>query len=90
MIPREDISKKLKPEIFKKYAEKAWQKRNEAATDIEAILVGAKMRIKPDGLGDVMTLLQNANKDGNKAVIKAFMVLSGKMSEALGESIARY
>jgi len=34
--------------------------------------------------------LQNANKDGNKAVIKAFMVLSGKMSEALGESIARY
>lgn len=34
-LPREDISKKLKPSILEKFKDKAWQKKVECATDIK-------------------------------------------------------
>jgi hypothetical protein len=84
-LPREDISKKLKPSILEKFKDKAWQKKVECATDIKGILVDAKMNITPDGLGPVMQLMTLALKESNKAVAKAFMSLLGDIAEAVGE-----
>jgi hypothetical protein len=48
------------------------------------------MRIKPDGLGELMDCLAKGMKESNKAVIKPYFILLGNIAEACGEPILNY
>lgn len=48
------------------------------------------MRIKPDGLNDLMEKLKLNLKEANKAVVKSTVLLIGTMAEAVGEPIKKY
>jgi cytoskeleton-associated protein 5 len=65
---REDISKKLKKSIFDLFGDRDFKKRIKCVEEVEAILVDAKMRVKPDGLVVLWDLIVKGLKDGNKAV----------------------
>lgn len=72
ILPREDISKHLNAKILKLFdpAGKDWKVKVKGCEEVEAILRNAKMRIKPDGLGELMECLQKGMKESNKAVLK--------------------
>lgn len=42
------------------------------------------MRILPDGLGDFVDQLKQKLTDSNKAVVKAYIQVTGSLAEALG------
>ena len=44
------------------------------------------MRIKPDGINELMDMVKQRMKDPNKAVVKAYIQLIGLLVEALGSS----
>jgi hypothetical protein len=69
-LPREDISKQLNAKLLAGFKDKDWKKRKETADAIIEILKAAKMRIEPNGLGDLMEALKAGMKESNKAVIK--------------------
>lgn len=48
------------------------------------------MRIKPDGLNELMEKLKLNLKEANKAVVKSTVLLIGTMAEAVGEPIKKY
>lgn len=48
------------------------------------------MRIKPDGLGELMDSVKVGMKESNKAVLKTFFGLNGTLAEACGEPIGIY
>ena len=48
------------------------------------------MRIEPNGINDMMSALKNGMKDPNKAVVKAFIQLTGLIAEALGSGAKPY
>lgn len=89
VLPREDISKKLDSKTLKLFdpAGKDWKVKTKGVETVEAILKGAKMRIKPDGLGELMDCLAKGMKESNKAVAKAYFTLLGLLAEAVGEPI---
>lgn len=92
ILPREDISKHINAKLLKFFdpAGKDWKVKVKGCEMVEQILKDAKMRIKPDGLGDLMDLLQKGMKESNKAVLKTFFALLGTLAEACGEPIAIY
>ena len=71
ILPREDISKHINAKLLKFFdpAGKDWKVKVKGCEMVEQILKDAKMRIKPDGLGDLMDLLQKGMKESNKAVL---------------------
>lgn len=48
------------------------------------------MRIKPDGIGDLIECLKQGLKESNKAVLKAIILTLGAMAEATGSGITKY
>lgn len=70
-LPKEDISKQLSAKLLAGFKDKDWKKRKDTADEVINILKAAKMRIKPDGLGDLMENLKAGMKESNKAVIKS-------------------
>jgi hypothetical protein len=44
--------------------------RKETTEAILAILQGAKMRIQPNGLGELMELMKASMKESNKAILR--------------------
>ena len=53
-LPREYISKHINAKLLPLFKDKDWKKRKEASDKVEEILKGANMRIKPDGLNELM------------------------------------
>lgn len=92
VLPREDISKHLNAKVLKLFdpAGKDWKVKVQGCEAVEKILTEAKMRIKPDGLGELMDCLAKGMKESNKAVIKAYFILLGQMADACGEPIGIY
>lgn len=92
VLPREDISKHLNAKVLKLFdpAGKDWKVKVKGCETVEQILKDAKMRIKPDGLGDLMDVLAKGMKESNKAVIKSYFTLLGQLAEACGEPISIY
>lgn len=92
VLPREDISKHLNPKLLKNFdpAGKDWKVKVKGCEEVLGILKGAKMRIKPTGLGELMDCLAKGMKESNKAVIKAYFELLGTMAEATGDGISIY
>lgn len=72
-LPREDISKLLTSKIIAEFKDKDWKVRKEAPEKIIEILKAAKMRIEPNGLGELMDCLKSGMKEANKAVLKSNM-----------------
>ena len=79
VLPREDISKHLNAKVLKLFdpAGKDWKVKVKGCETVEQILKDAKMRIKPDGLGELMDALAKGMKESNKAVIKSYFTLLG-------------
>jgi TRAP-type uncharacterized transport system substrate-binding protein len=79
VLPREDISKHLNAKVLKQFdpAGKDWKVKVKGCEEVEAILKQAKMRIKPDGLGELMDCLAKGMKESNKAVAKSYFGLLG-------------
>ena len=48
------------------------------------------MRIKPDGINELMEKLKLNLKEANKAVVKSTVLLIGTMAEAVGEPIKKF
>lgn len=92
VLPREDISKHLNAKVLKLFdpAGKDWKVKVKGCETVEQILKDAKMRIKPDGLGELMDALAKGMKESNKAVIKSYFTLLGELAEACGEPISIY
>ena len=67
-----------------------WKIRKEAAEKVEEILRGANMRIKPDGLNELMDNLKQRMVDPNKSVLKQYVQLLALMAEALGAGAKQY
>lgn len=76
-MPREDITKKLTPKLLEQFKNKDWKIRKKGGEDVEAILRESKMRIEPNGLGELMENIKMLMKDPNKAVVKVFIALLG-------------
>ena len=83
-LPREDISKQLNAKVIKLFEDKDWKNIVKGAETVNGILRDAKMRIKIDGLNDLMEKLKLNLKHGNKAVVKSTVLLIGTMAEAVG------
>ena len=89
-LPREDISKQLNPKLLALFKDKDWKKRKEVADSIIEILKAAKMRIEPNGVGELMEALKGAMKEANKAVLKANISLLADLAEAMGAPVKTY
>jgi hypothetical protein len=61
----------LSAKLLAGFKDKEWKKRKDTADAIIEILKAAKMRIEPNGLGDLMEALKASMKEANKAVIKS-------------------
>jgi hypothetical protein len=86
-MPREDISKLLTSKLMAGFKDKEWKVKKATSESIIEICKGAKMRILPAGLTDLMEALKAGLKESNKAVIKAYIQLIGVLADALGAAI---
>jgi hypothetical protein len=81
---REDISKQINAKLIAMFKNNDWKVRKEAAEKVEEICKAANMRIKPDGLNELMDNMKQRMADPNKAVLKSYVQLMGVLVEALG------
>lgn len=89
-MPREDISKQLTSKLLAGFKDKDWKVKKETADQVGEILKAAKMRVEPNGLGELMECLKAGMKEANKAVLKSNMQLLGSLAEAVGAPIKTY
>ena len=89
-LPREDISKQLNAKVIKLFDDKDWKSKVKGAETVNGILRDAKMRIKPDGINELMEKLKINLKEPNKAVLKSTILLIGTMAEAVGQPIQKF
>ena len=83
LIPPQDISKKITPQIIKLLSSAKWAEKKEACEAIEKILVSANMRILPNGLNTLMTTIKKKLSDSNKNFVKMLISLLSKLIEAM-------
>jgi hypothetical protein len=83
-LPRQDISKQFTAKLKAMCSDNNWKARKEAAEKIEELCRAANMRIKADGLGEMMEEVKKRMVDANKAVLKSYIQLMGVLVEALG------
>lgn len=69
-MPREDISKQLNSRLIKLFTEGDWKNKVKGCEEVNGILSAAKMRIKVDGITELMEVLTKCFKESNKAVLK--------------------
>ena len=88
--PREDISKQINAKLVAMFKNNDWKVRKEAAEKVEEICKAANMRIKPDGLNELMDNMKQRMADPNKAVLKSYVQLMRVVVEALGPAAKQY
>lgn len=64
--------------------------RSKAAQEIVEIVKKAKMRIVPDGLNELMGVVEKGMKEPNKATLKENIMMNGVLAEALGPAAKTY
>lgn len=89
-MPRENITKKLTTKVLDQFKHKDPKLRMKVPAEIEAILREAKMRIEPDGIGELMDCLKQGMKEANMAGLRANIGLLGLLAEAVGQPLAKY
>lgn len=87
---REDISKHINPKLVAMFKNNDWKVRKEASEKVEELCKASNMRIKPDGLNELMDNMKQRMADPNKAVLKAYVQLLGVLAEALGSSAKQF
>ena len=90
MLPREDISKQISSKLVANFKNNDWKVRKEAAEQVEELLRGAKMRIKPDGLNELIDNMKQRMSDPNKSVLKSYIQLIALLVEALGAAAKQF
>ena len=83
LIPPQDISKKITPQIIKLLSSVKWAERKEGCESIEKILVSANMRILPNGLNTLMTNIKKKLSDSNKNFVRMLIAILSKLIEAM-------
>ena len=83
LIPPQDISKKITPQIIKLLSSPKWAEKKEACDSIEKILISANMRILPNGLNTLMTNIKKKLSDSNKNFVRMLVSLLSKLIEAM-------
>ena len=78
-----DISKKLNSQLLKDLSEGKWVEKKEACENIEKILADANMKILPNGLNDLFSLIKTKLSDGNKNLVKILISLVNKFIQCL-------
>ena len=79
LIPPQDISKKITPDIIKLLNSGKWSERKQGCETIEKILTSANMRILPNGLNTLMTTIKKKLSDSNKNFVKMLIALLSKL-----------
>ena len=75
LIPPQDISKKITPDIIKLLNSGKWAERKQGCETIEKILTSANMRILPNGLNTLMTTIKKKLSDSNKNFVKMLIII---------------
>ena len=83
LIPPQDISKKITPQIIKLLNSAKWAEKKEGCETIEKILTSANMRILPNGLNTLMTTIKKKLSDSNKNFVKMLVALLSKLIEGM-------
>ena len=83
LIPPQDISKKVTPQIIKLLGSPKWAEKKQACDSIDKILVSANMRILPNGLNILMTTIKKKLSDSNKNFVKMLISLLSKLIESM-------
>ena len=83
LIPPQDISKKITPDIIKLLNSGKWSERKQGCETIEKILISANMRILPNGLNTLMTTIKKKLSDSNKNFVKMLIALLSKLIESM-------
>ena len=83
LIPPQDISKKITPDIIKLLNSGKWSERKQGCETIEKILTSANMRILPNGLNTLMTTIKKKLSDSNKNFVKMLIALLSKLIESM-------
>ena len=78
-----DISKKLNSQLLKDLSEGKWIEKREACENIEKMLTDANMKILPNGLNDLFSLIKTKLSDGNKNLVKILISLVTKFIQCL-------
>ena len=89
-LPRADIENDVIRIMKKVTNKKEWQTRKEGAQDLITLLEAKGMRVKSKGLGDLFSAIKARLGEKNKALLKIYIQLSGKLAEAVGKEIGIY
>ena len=90
LIPPQDISKKITPQIIKLLNSAKWAEKKEGCENIEKILTSANMRILPNGLNTLMTTIKKKLSDSNKNFVKMLVSLLSKLIEAMKQGFKQW
>lgn len=90
LFPRTDISKKITPKMLKDLSEGKWQLKKEVIDAIDALIVENNKRILPNGLSELVGVIKQKLKDGNKNIVRCLIQLILRMTEAMGNGIKVY
>jgi cytoskeleton-associated protein 5 len=88
LMPRVDISSKIKPELVKELSDKNWKVRGEALAKVSEILSAAKF-ITP-ALGDLPPALKGRLSDSNKNLVVTTVGIISNIATAMGPPVAKY
>ncbi|EDO43210.1 predicted protein [Nematostella vectensis] len=88
LIPRNDISNEIKPDLIDMLADKNWKVRGEGLQKVQEILAAAKF-ITPD-LGDLPSALKARLGDSNKNLVITTLNICGTIATAMGANVKRH
>ncbi|XP_066276419.1 cytoskeleton-associated protein 5-like isoform X5 [Branchiostoma lanceolatum] len=88
LVPRTDMSERMRPELMNELEDKNWKVRKEALEKVSAILEEAKF-ITPS-LGDLPSALKARLGDSNKILVMSTLSICTTIATAMGPNIRQH
>lgn len=88
LLPREDISKFITPELQAKMENADWKIREEGLQNVQAIIRGANRRIQPR-LGPLIPALKARLPDQNRNIVRLSLQILAEIVQAVGPAIEK-
>ncbi|KAF8413913.1 hypothetical protein HHK36_001909 [Tetracentron sinense] len=88
-LPREDISGKLTPTLFKNLGSPDWKIRLESIESVNKILEESNKRIQPTGTVELFVALRGRLYDSNKNLVMATLSSIGAVASAMGPAVEK-
>ncbi|XP_078670183.1 cytoskeleton-associated protein 5-like isoform X1 [Branchiostoma floridae x Branchiostoma belcheri] len=88
LVPRTDVSERMRPELMNELGDKNWKVRKEALEKVSAILEEAKF-ITPS-LGDLPSALKARLGDSNKILVMNTLTICTTIATAMGPNIRQH